>query len=97
MSHASNNITHHPDHNMLTSMLKVFSIFKAIFEYDQYDTNTELVGFWIKCYHVKRDLHYHMTHKYIKDTISIFSKWIPYILFTKTLYSKLTAHGYVLQ
>ena len=44
MGHADNNIGNQNKHNILIYMLKVFSMFMVMFDYEKYDASTKLIG-----------------------------------------------------
>ena len=47
--HALDNSKNNPNLVLLTSLLKVFSMFLVMFEYEQTGTGTDFIGIAIKC------------------------------------------------
>ena len=76
MGHADNNIGNQNKHNILIYMLKVFSMFMVMFDYEKYDASTKLIGVTINYDNCNRYVYCHMTHKKFKETNQIFVKGV---------------------
>ena len=52
---------------MMTSILECFSMFMVMFEYEENDVTTKLIGVRIKGDNCKRNVYFYLTEKLMKE------------------------------